>query len=182
MSATGVVFAPVKGVMILPPGWKTFDLSIYYYDPEVRSKINFTTRWFFESAKRWEKYSAPIQDSIIHVSGRLIGRMRSTIPNERMLAILIDTFETIARPATQEWSKTRDSGKGSAWKRKRADPSLGPSRSGVRSAITRQHSDIGHSSSKTTGSSTGIEATQSSDTIVVASSQLQADSEDSDDV
>lgn len=121
--------------MILPPGWKSFDLCSNYYDPETRTKSRFATRWFFEAVKRWDKYTTPTQESIVHVSGRLIGRMQSQFPNERMLALLIDTFETIARPVS-EVNKVRvsNTGKGSAWKRQRADPRVGPLRHSTRLA------------------------------------------------
>lgn len=74
-----VVGQPKGTISSLPTGWRSFDLRSSYYDLEAASKSAsrkyFVIRWYIPPGKRWESTKLPQVDSVIQITGSLIGRV-----------------------------------------------------------------------------------------------------------
>ena len=83
--------------MVLPPGWKSFDIATHYYDSEKKEKIVYNIRWVFESKKRWDNMKIPENGAIVQLQGRFIGRTVATLPCGGMMVCLIDNIDILSR-------------------------------------------------------------------------------------
>ncbi|KAH0602470.1 uncharacterized protein H6S33_008809, partial [Morchella sextelata] len=74
-----VVGQPKGTIKSLPIGWRSFDLRSSYYDLEAASKSAsrkyFVIRWYIPAGKRWESTKLPQIDSVIQITGKLVGRV-----------------------------------------------------------------------------------------------------------
>lgn len=70
---------------IFPSSWRSFDLRTSYYDNEIKFKTRryFTIRWNLPPIKRFDNTKVSQVDSVLQVTGQLLGRV--VVQNARYL-------------------------------------------------------------------------------------------------